>query len=198
MISELLSDSILVEPIKRGPLMLLPIFDPNKIIPEFDRFLANRGEQLKAVVIGGAALTLLGIIDRGTRDVDLLEATIPDDIRLAAREFAEKHSLSRDWLNTGPSSLVRDLPADWSTNLQSIYSGKALELWTLSRIDLIRTKLWAMCDRMRDLEDLVKLAPSNEELALAADWVKPLDTNPSWSVHVDSMVAAIKKRLSHD
>ena len=127
MISALLSDIILVEPIK-GASMLLPIFDPNIIIPEFDKFLAIRGGQLKAVVIGGAALTLLGIINRGTRDVDLLEATIPDDIRLAAQEFADKHSLSRDWLNTGPSSLMRDLPSDWSTKLQSIYSGKALEL----------------------------------------------------------------------
>lgn len=46
---------------------------PTEIIPRFDAFLAERGLVLEAIATGGAALALLGIIHRETRDCDLIE-----------------------------------------------------------------------------------------------------------------------------
>ena len=46
-------------------------FQPNEIITEFDRYLDEQSLNYEAIVIGGAALALLGIITRTTRDVDL-------------------------------------------------------------------------------------------------------------------------------
>jgi len=171
------------------------LFNPREIIPAFDAFLGQRGLSFKAVAVGGAALSILGVIARHTRDLDLLEPTIPGEILEAAGEFARSHGLSEDWLNTGPASLSKDLPSAWVARTQPLYLGQHLTLATLSRLDLIRVKLWAMCDRMRDLEDLVALAPTEEELAEAEAWVTPLDGNPDWPAHVALNVSVLRGRL---
>jgi hypothetical protein len=175
--------------------MGLTLFNPQEIVPAFDRYLSSHGLTFSAIAIGGAALSVLGVISRYTRDLDLLETEIPDAIRLAAVDFARQHNLAENWLNTGPSSLARDLPRGWRARVQVLFSGASLNLSTLSRIDLIRSKLWAMCDRMRDIDDLVALAPTEKELAKAAAWVIPLDTNPNWPAHVTANVLALKGRL---
>ncbi len=171
------------------------IFDPLKIVQEFDKFLGEKSIEFSAVVIGGSALALLGIVRRGTRDVDLLDTSIPEDVKAAASDFAKLHGIAETWLNSGPASLARDLPSDWKARVQPLFTGKNLELWTLDRIDLIRSKLWAMCDRMRDLEDLVALAPTEDELTQAVNWIKPLDANPGWPAHVDTAVSILRRRL---
>lgn len=173
------------------------LFNPQEIIPAFDLFLCQRHIVFSAIAIGGAALSILGIIHRGTRDLDLMEIDIPASVQNAARDFAKIHALSENWLNCGPSSLSRDLPREWQKNLQPLYDGKNLKLTTLARMDLIRTKLWAMCDRIRDIDDLVAMAPTADELNLAAVWDKPLDGNKNWPAHVDTAVDALKQRLGY-
>ena len=44
-------------------------FQPNEIIASFDIYLAEQSLNFEAIVVGGAALALLGIITRTTRDV---------------------------------------------------------------------------------------------------------------------------------
>lgn len=174
-----------------------PVFDPKVIVPLFDRYLTERGLTFSAIAIGGAALAILEIIARPTRDVDLLEHEIPKVIREAAQTFATTHALSEDWLNTGPSSLMQNLPPDWRKNLQSLYAGQSLNLSTLGRRDFILAKFWAMCDRMRDIDDLVAIAPTDIEIKFASDWAKPLDGNPQWPQHVENMAFALRRRLGH-
>jgi hypothetical protein len=84
----------------------------------FDSFLAERGLRLEAIVIGGAALNLLGIASRPTRDCDILHPELPAAILEAARLFAVEtrgtgEVLRDDWLNNGPASLTDVLPAGW-------------------------------------------------------------------------------------
>lgn len=171
------------------------LFNPREIIPAFDAFLGERGLSFRAIAIGGAALAILGVITRHTRDLDLLDASIPSDILEAAQEFAKLHGLSEEWLNSGPSSLANDLPPTWVERTQTLYQGLHLTLVTLARVDLIRVKFWAMCDRMRDLEDLVALAPTEEELAQAVAWVIPLDGHPDWAAHVAANESVLRGRL---
>jgi hypothetical protein len=178
--------------------MKKPLFDPKEIIPKFDEFLTSKQLRFDGVAIGGAALAVLDIIQRSTRDVDLLESEIPEAISKAASEFAGLHGLSENWFNAGPANLLRNLPSDWKTDLQQLYNGKSLTLRTLSRINIIRTKFWAMCDRMRDVDDLVAINPNDAEIEIAVRWVSPLDANPAWPKHVESMAQALKRRLDRD
>lgn len=172
------------------------LFDPKEIIPKFDEFLFSRNLKFEAVAIGGAALVILDVINRSTRDVDLLETDIPEEILKASKEFANAYGLSDYWFNTGPVDLLRNLPASWRNDLQPLYTGRSLVLKTLGRVDHIRTKFWAMCDRMRDLDDLIAINPNDQEINLAIAWVKPLDTNPAWPGHVDSMAKVLRQRLT--
>ena len=56
----------------------------------FDQYLAERRLQFHAVVIGGAALNLLGVVSRLTKDCDILHPEIPNEIAEASRGFAIK------------------------------------------------------------------------------------------------------------
>ena len=175
---------------------------PREMLAKFDEYLSIKGLHFDAVVIGGAALALLGVITRETQDCDVLDPSIPQDIADAARDFSHAVSkkggdLKEDWLNNGPESLKRELPKDWKLRLKELYSGKALNLQTLGRADLLKTKLFAFCDRGQDLADCVALKPSQEELREALAWLQAQDANPGWSTHVESQMKKLSKRLAH-
>ena len=100
---------------------------PKKTLARFDPFLAKRGLVLEAVVVGGAALGLLDVISRETRDCDILHPELSEEIRDAAAEFAAQvrargDALADDWLNRlnrGPISLGapahRKHRVEWTT-----------------------------------------------------------------------------------
>ena len=175
---------------------------PIETITAFDSFLAKRGLSLEAVVIGGAALGLLGVVTRQTRDCDILHPKLPKTIRDAAQEFARTRSaegdlLTDDWLNNGPSSLTDVLPPGWKDRLQIAYKGKALTLHCLGRLDLLRSKLFALCDRGTDIQDCIALAPTNAELEQIKPWLEEQDTNPDWPAHTRETLNDLKMRLGH-
>jgi hypothetical protein len=175
---------------------------PRPTIEAFDAHLAGVGLRLEAVVIGGSALALLGVIARPTRDFDILAPPLPADIVEAARVFAGEQrrrgvDLADDWLNNGPSQLGDVLPAGWQERVQHAFTGRALVLATLGRADLLKTKLFALCDRGTDLADCVALAPTLEELADAGPWVALQDANPDWPAHVSDTLDDLRRRLGH-
>ncbi len=139
--------------------------DPRTTLAAFDRYLADRSLSLEAVVVGGAAL-LLAVITRQTRDCDILH-----------------------WLNSGPSALAPLLPAGWELRLQEVFRGRVLVLRSLHRADLLKSKLFALCDRGLDLPDCLALAPTPAELAEAVAWLEPQDLNPHWPAHVRTTLA---------
>jgi hypothetical protein len=175
---------------------------PRETIAAFDAFLAGRDLSLDAVVVGGSALGLLGITSRQTRDCDVLAPDLPESVLAAAREFAATRRaggdpLSDEWLNNGPSSLARALPPGWTDRLQIAFAGESLTLRCLGRADLLRSKLFALCDRGIDLPDCLALAPTDGELNEIEGWVAAQDTNPDWPEHVRAVIADLGKRLGH-
>jgi len=143
---------------------------------------------------------ILGVSNRQTRDVDCLFPEIPPEIKSASVKFSkeyDEYQLGEDWFNNGPSSLVNQLPKGWEARQKRIYSGKCVFLNTLGREDLLKTKLFAYCDRTDpDLEDLVALKPSQRELNDSIEWVKFCDGNPKWGKHVDFMFDELKRKLN--
>jgi hypothetical protein len=175
---------------------------PVEIIAAFDRYLAARQLELDAVVVGGTALNLLGIIDRPTKDCDVLHPELPAAVLAAARSFAREvrargEALDDDWLNNGPAALIRQLPPTWQQDLQTVFRGAAISLQSLGRLDQLRAKLFALCDRGIDLGDCVALAPTRDELALILPWVAEQDANPDWPAHVRATLEDLGRRLGH-
>ena len=75
--------------------------------------------------------------------------------------------------------------------------GKKLWLQTLGRKDLLRVKLFALCDRGIDLGDCLALAPTEEDLALVRLWIDQRDAHPDWPEHVRSTLASLAEKLGH-
>lgn len=175
---------------------------PRPTIEAFDTHLAALGLRLEAVVIGGSALALLGVTTRQTRDFDILAPELPATISEAARDFARAQrrlgvELIDDWLHNGPMQLGQVLPAGWKQRIQFVFEGRALILSTLGRADLLKSKLFALCDRGTDLPDCIALAPTADELDEAMPWLAEQDANTEWPAHVRATIADLQRRFGH-
>jgi hypothetical protein len=165
-----------------------------------DVLLSALGEQLSAlggriemVVIGGSALTALGLVRRATRDVDLLAIAVDGKLRLAeplpsallsaraavARDFG----LDETWLNAGPTDLIKwGLPHGFMTRVVTRQYGPGLVVHFAGRVDQIHFKLFAMADQGggRHETDLRALDPTAAELTTAACWSITQDPSPGY------------------
>lgn len=176
--------------------------DPRTTIAAFDAFLAARGRQAELIVVGGAALALLGVVMRPTRDCDVLLPPLDADLADLARVFARVrtaagHPLDQAWLNNGPASLAQALPEGWRGRLQVVFQGASLRLQTLGRRDLLAAKLWALCDRGTDLGDCLALRPTAEEIAALHPWLLAQDIGPQWPEHVAAVLTDLGRRSGH-
>jgi hypothetical protein len=175
---------------------------PREVLQAFDHYLGERNLRLDGVVIGGTALNLLGVVARPTKDCDILYPPLPDAVVNAASAFARELSrngqiLADDWLNNGPAQLADQLPAQWQERLRSVFVGSHIHLHCLGRDDLLRAKIFALCDRGIDLGDCIALAPTAKELTAIMPWLEYQDLNPGWPVHVRATVADLGRRLGH-
>lgn len=168
--------------------------------------LADRGLRYELVVNGGGGLLLLGVIERPTEDLDalarveageyMLARPIPTELQEAIADVANARSLRDGWFNAGPTDqLTQGLPAGFRDRVQTIaYGGLILHL--ASRFDQICFKLYAATDggaRSKHLDDLQKLAPTDDELTEASMWVKEMDGGVEFREFVDSVVARVKE-----
>jgi hypothetical protein len=160
-----------------------------------DRALAALSEQLSAagahfelVIVGGSALVALGLVERATRDVDVLgilsEAGLsssepfPEVLATAIARVARDLGLPADWLNSGPSALLDlGLPKGFLDRAHRVEIGHGLVVFYADRYDQIHLKLYAMVDQAggRHEEDLRALAPTPQELLAAARWTTSHD-----------------------
>ena len=155
--------------------------DSLNVIRKFDTFLDKKGLTFEAVVIGGAALNILGFIARQTQEVGLGDT-----------------SLKENWLNHGPESLRKYLRKNWKARLQPLFNGKAITFTTLGRVDLLGTKLLAYCDRGRDLQDCLDSKPSRDEILEILPWVQGYDVNPNWAEYCQGQIQDLAKRLGYE
>ena len=151
------------------------------------------GSSVEIVVIGGSALTALGLVRRATRDVDLLAIAengelslaepLPQALLQARAAVAADFGLPENWLNAGPTELLRwGLPPGFMSRVISRSYGPALMVYFASRLDQIHFKLFAMLDQGggRHEADLRELNPSPEELIAAARWLMTQDPSPGY------------------
>ena len=155
--------------------------------------LHARGVQYELVVVGGAALLALGLVERATRDVDLVAVRdrdimmpttpLPADLLEARDRVARDFGLPEDWLNAGPASLLDfGLPEGFVERLTRRRYGPALTVSFASRIDQIHFKLYAMVDQGvgKHEQDLRALDPTPAELVAAARWSRTHDPSEGY------------------
>ena len=185
--------------------------------------LEAEGEALAIVVLGGTALNLLGVVDRVTRDVDIVAFGIPPDGRppcdiapptvplpaallRAADTVGGDLGLPADWLNA-------ESALQWSQGLPPGLAGRVHwrrygaggvgGLWVglVDPYDLTFFKLFAAVDdattRSRHFRDLLALQPDATTLTAAAHWVRGQDASPAFADVLDHMVAHLRRELGH-
>ena len=169
-------------------------------ISEFDKYLGKLGLQFEAIIIGGAALSILNVISRMTEDIDCIDPEIPAEIKSASIEFIKSNPqfglVPEKFLNNGPITITKDLPEGWRTRTQVIFEGEAITFLTLGRADLLKTKLDAMVHRGRDLDDVVAMKPTEKELQDSLDWVLNVDGGEHWPEMVNDAFKVLRKRLN--
>ena len=167
------------------------------------RLTAERLEQLDAptevlVVCGGPALLALGLVQRTTRDVDVLARVDPRlglvdprplsvTLTRVADEVRTALDLPHGWLNVGPADqVVSGLPAGFLSRLIRRDYGSRLIVHYPDRFDLIHLKLFAAVDQGpgRHTSDLIRLAPTDSELLDAARWVLTQDASDAFPMMV--------------
>ena len=152
----------------------------------------NKGRKISIVVCGGTALFVMGLINRTTRDVDVLglvdeknKGTIsylkkfPDWFLKSANTVARDFNLPDDWINLGPAEQIKSgLPEGLFKRLKRKEYGKHLNVYFISRIDQIFFKLYASLDRGGyHVDDLWELEPTEKELFNACRWVLTQDVS---------------------
>ena len=154
------------------------------------------GTSINLVVCGGTALAALGLINRTTKDTDVLGTIekiegefhiykiekFPDWLVGAAQVVARDFGLPEYWLNLGPASqLESGLPDGFETRLIPRNYGKFLDVYYTGRIDQIHFKLYAAVDRDDyHTQDLAALKPNEDELEAAAKWVLTQDVSETF------------------
>ena len=189
------------------------IFRLDQALHAVGQLLARRGQSAAIVVVGGTALNLLQIVDRATRDVDVIATATPrrdgppsevrppeplpraltDAIGTVARDL----SLPSDWLNT-------TVAAQWRTGLPGGFVSRIVwkadgGLWVgvAGRLDLIHLKLYAAADDIgpasRHFSDLLALRPTLDELAAAQTWITDTqDPSPAMARALDAVTAHVR------
>jgi len=165
----------------------------DEILKALDRqIMVYGGSEINLVVCGGAALLTLGLINRVTKDVDVLGCLIgnsvhfirkfPDWLVRAAEKVARDYGLPEGWLNLGPAAQVKTgLPEGLTKRLIPKSYGDHLTIYYISyisRLDQIFFKLYAAVDRDDyHVQDLLILNPTPDEIREAAQWLLTQDTS---------------------
>lgn len=155
--------------------------------------VAALGQRFKLVVVGGSGLLALGLIERSTRDVDLIALRsgdelgsakpLPASLATARDRVARDFALPSDWLNPGPTDMLRfGLPDGFIDRLERRDYGDGLTVYFASRYDQIHFKLYALVDQGpgKHETDLRALSPTQDELLAAARWSRLHDPSEGY------------------
>jgi hypothetical protein len=194
-----------------------------QLTPVLEAALAAVGELLEAeeaeaaiVVVGGATLNLLRLLERTTDDVDVIARAVapigavpavlvppdplPDALRRAIRRVSRDFALTEDWINTVVASQWSQGLPPWLAHDIAWRRYGGLHVGLVGRRTLIALKLFAAVDqsiRSVHAQDLVVLAPTDDELAEAAEWVQTQDASEHFPALVAEMVEHVRDSRGH-
>ena len=118
----------------------------------------NKLPPIELLICGGAALNLMGFIDRATKDIDVV-ASIKDEaggkktvskaslslpsLNAIIATIASDFDLPKNWLNSGPESVLDlGMPEGFLERVETRTYGKQLTIHLLGRRDQIFFKFY--------------------------------------------------------
>ena len=155
-------------------------------------------EPLELLVCGGSALNVLGLVQRATKDVDVLAYVnrntagevsfisadpLNKNLITASKKVARDFNLTENWLNAGPASATDlGLPNGILKRVKTIQYGQKLTIHFMGRYDQIHFKLYAAVDQGagKHFDDLLALNPTPDELEQAARWSMTHDVSKGY------------------
>ena len=155
-------------------------------------------EPIELLVCGGSALNALRLVQRTTKDVDVLAYVkrgeggallllraepLSETLIQASQKVARDFNLPENWINTGPTSAVDfGLPEAIMERVTTRHYGRKLIVHFVGRYDQIHFKLYASADQGagKHLDDLIALNPTSEELERAARWSMTHDVSDGY------------------
>ncbi len=155
-------------------------------------------EPLELLVCGGSALNVLGLVQRATKDVDVLAYVnrntagevsfisadpLNEKLITASEKVARDFNLTEDWLNAGPASATDlGLPDGILKRVKTKQYGQKLTIHFMGRYDQIHFKLYAAVDQGagKHFDDLLALNPTPDELEQAARWSMTHDVSEGY------------------
>ena len=187
-----------------------------------EELLAAVGELLQAegyaysiVVVGGASLNLLGLIERTTKDVDVVARAekkgrrriflradpLPKPLESTVAKVARDFGLPQDWMNTVVATQwPHELPEFLFKEIKWRNYG-SLEVGIVGRYTLIVLKLHAAVDRDAHsvhYQDLLALLPTDAELDQARSLVVAQDAETEFPRLVDEVISHVKRDIRRD
>ena len=186
--------------------------DIEKALDALGELLTAGGTEFGIVVLGGAALNLLGIVERTTRDVDVLAITsstldaglplltppepLPEPLKRAIDRVARDFRIPEDWVDTTMGlKLQTGLPPGLERRIHwRRYGGLVVGL--VDRYNLIFFKLYAATDSggpaSVHYQDLLALRPTSLELDEAATWVRKRDPSGGFSIILEQVMERLR------
>jgi Nucleotidyltransferase of unknown function (DUF6036) len=169
------------------------------------RVLGSRGLSYELVTFGGSSLMLLGLIQRPTRDLDVIAliasgnyvkaSSLPVPLTQAVADVGAIFQLGPDWINAGPADLLDfGLPRGFAERTEVRGYG-SLTLRIASRQDQVALKLYAATDQgpqSKHFEDLRALAPTRDELLAGARWAITHDPSGGFRSQLVGALAALE------
>ncbi len=167
--------------------------------------LEARGLSYELVAVGGSSLLLLGLLDRPTRDLDVVATVeageyhavveLPSPLVEAVREVGDVMGIGSSWLNPGPARLLDfGLPEGFAERAVIRRFG-ALTLDLASRVDQIALKLYAAADQgpaSKHMADLRALRPTADELLGGARWARTHDPSPAFEQELRAVLLTLE------
>lgn len=160
----------------------------------------SEGLHIGLVVCGGTALAALGILNRTTKDADVLAVVedtaeglrirkiekFPEWLIKASKKVERDFGLPENWLNLGPASQIETgFPPGFTERLVKKNYGEYLTVYFISRTDQIYFKLYATVDRNDyHTQDLFNLKPTERELENAVKWILTQDVSEPFRIIV--------------
>ena len=184
--------------------MVLSSTSLEQALDTLGEILADRDQQAEVVAIGGGSLLLLGLIERPTKDLDLVALVkdgsyisarpLPRHLADAARDVGAALGLAENWFNAGPTDLLRfGLPEGFEERVKiRIY--RSLVVHIAGRFDQVCFKLYAAVDQGPDSKhfaDLKRLQPTRDELLAAKQWCVIQDPSVAFEDQLSQALAGL-------
>lgn len=144
--------------------------------------LAQAAPSGRVTLILGGAVAAMVVADlpatRVTHDCDVVESEPEsgwETVHQAARQVAQKRGLPVAWLNRDSRMYAHLLPIGWRKRCETVGRFGPLDVLAIGRRDLMAMKLMGAPVRPQDLEDIIAMRPTAEDIAFLHKHLDRLD-----------------------